>query len=167
MRWVSNDPGGSDFTPPGVDVSQTWQDQSSGAFFSPDYPLETRRSVLEHSEVMFWETFPQQHCRRSSGSKGRDAVWPSGTSSACAVQGMLPDTPPVRGDGVKGLLLLSPKVHNRCFADVQLEAVLLTPRGIPLFNPLCENKNEDHLQNPVLSANCSASGSTCCTLALV
>lgn len=154
MRWVSNDPGGSDFTPPGVDVSQTWQDQSSGAFLSPDHPLETRRSVLEHSEVMLWDNSVLE------GSQDRDAVCSSGTSSARAVQGMLPDTPPVRGDGVEGLLLLSPKVHIRCLADVQLEAVL-TAGGIPPFNQFCENENED---DP--SANCSKSGSTCCTLAL-
>lgn len=93
MRWVSNDPGDSDVTPPGGDVSQTRQDQSSGAFCSPDHPLETPRGVLEHSGVMFWD---------NSVVDGRDAVWPSGTSSASAVQGVLPESPPVSGDGGQG-----------------------------------------------------------------
>lgn len=112
-----------------------------------------RTSPVERSSALttlwrhdFWETFPQQHCRRSSGSDARDAVWPSGTRVRYQIHPLLVVT------GVKGRLLLSPKVHSPCFADVQLEAVLLTPWEIPLFNQFCESKNEDHPQNPVLSA---------------
>lgn len=124
MRWVSNDPGGSDFTPPGVDVSQTWQDQSSGAFFSPDHPLETRRSVLEHSEVMFWGNSIVEGPQDLMAEMLFGLLGPAlhVQSRVCyQIHPLLVET------GVKGLLLLSPKVHKRCLADVQSEAVLLTP----------------------------------------
>lgn len=93
----------------------------------PDHPLETRHSVLEHSEVMFWDNSIVE-----------------GPRHLMVEMLLLPDTPPASGDGVKGLLLLSPKVHDRCFAHAQLEAVLLAQWEIPLFHQFYGNKNEDH-----------------------